>query len=46
MTDHVYELKNPIYFLRFEDLLVDAAHELEGLFRFLLDLKTLEGTNI
>jgi hypothetical protein len=34
----------PIYFVRYEDLLVDPVPALEGLFAFLLDVPTIEGT--
>jgi hypothetical protein len=43
------DMKNescPIYFLRFEDLLKNKRDELEGVFKFILDLDDLEGTNV
>jgi hypothetical protein len=44
--DLVQEGQNPVYFCRFEDCIADPAKELDGVFRFLLDLDDLEGTNI
>jgi len=44
--DLVQDGKNPVYFCRFEDCIADPAKELDGIFRFLLDLDDLEGTNI
>lgn len=46
MTDCIENKKCPIYFIRFEDLLSQPAVELDGLFKFLLDMDTLEGTNV
>lgn len=39
------ENRNPIYIVRFEDLLANPKSELEGIYKFLLDLDSLEGTN-
>ena len=36
---------NPIYIVRYEDLCLEPADELEGMMKFLLDLDSLEGTN-
>jgi hypothetical protein len=36
----------PLYFVRYEDLLSNKQEELEGLMQFILDLDSLEGTNI
>jgi hypothetical protein len=36
---------NPIYIVRYEDLCLEPAEELEGMMKFLLDLDSLEGTN-
>ena len=38
--------KVPIYYIRYEDLRVDPQTTLEGLFCFILNLQSLEGTNI
>ena len=46
IKDCVTEGQNPIYFLRYEDLVKDQAKELKGLFRFLLDKDDLTGTNV
>ena len=46
IDDCITKAKNPIYFLRYEDLVNEPVKELEGLFKFLLDLDSLEGTNI
>lgn len=40
------EKKNPIYFVRYEDLVSNKEQELTNLFRFMLDAESLEGTNI
>lgn len=37
--------KNPIYIVRYEDLVNDSKAEMEGVMKFLLDVDTLEGTN-
>ena len=37
---------NSVYFLRFEDLLSDPKTTLEGIFKHLLEAKSLEGTEI
>lgn len=39
------EGKNPIHFVRFEDLIANKAEELEGVMKFLLGVESLEGTN-
>ena len=39
------EGKNPIYIVRYEDLVTQKKEELMGVFSFLLDVETLEGTN-
>lgn len=36
---------NPIYVVRYEDLVSNPKPELEGIMKFLLDLDSLEGTN-
>jgi len=46
MKDCVDEGLNPIYFLRFEDMISDKKTEIEKLFCFLLDLEDLVGTNV
>ena len=46
LKDCIDEGKNPIYLCRFEDFNANPAQELDKVFRFLLDLETLEGTNI
>lgn len=46
IKDCVQDKKNPIYFLRFEDLVADPKKTLSGLFAFLLDLDDISGTNI
>lgn len=38
--------KNPIYFVRYEDLCLQPAEELVGMMKFLLDLGDLKGTNM
>ncbi len=43
---HVVEKRNPIYFVRYEDLILDKENTLQGLFRFLLEIDSLQGTNI
>jgi hypothetical protein len=35
----------PVHFVRYEDLFVDPKSTYEGIMRFFLDLKDLEGTN-
>jgi hypothetical protein len=45
LNDTLKNEKNPIYFMRFEDLLADKQKEIEGVFKFILDLDDLEGTN-
>lgn len=39
------EGKNPIYIVRYEDLVSDAETTLKGLFSFLLDVPSVDGTN-
>jgi hypothetical protein len=43
---HCVENRNPIYFVRYEDLVSNKEQELTNLFRFMLDADSLEGTNI
>lgn len=43
---HVIEKRNPIYFIRYEDLILNKEAELIELFKFILELNSLEGTNI
>jgi hypothetical protein len=45
INDTLKNKKNPIYFMRFEDLLKDKRGEIENVFKFILDLDDLEGTN-
>ena len=40
------EKRNPIYFVRYEDLILNKEVELTELFKFLLEMNSLEGTNI
>ena len=44
--DTVEKKKSTIFFTRFEDLLSQPEKELTGLFKYLLDLEDLSGTNI
>jgi hypothetical protein len=46
LQHHATEKRNPIYFLRYEDLILNQEEELTELFKFLLDLESLHGTNI
>lgn len=46
MQHHTVENKNPIYFVRYEDLVMNKEEELTKLFMFMLELDSLEGTNI
>jgi hypothetical protein len=39
------EGQNPIYITRYEDLVNNPRKELEGIFKFLLDVDSIEGTN-
>ena len=39
------ERRNPIYFIRFEDLNKDMEGPTRGLLEYLLDIESLEGTN-
>jgi hypothetical protein len=41
----VYEELNPIHFIRFEDLLENPRDQLIELFKFILELDDLQGTN-
>jgi hypothetical protein len=43
--DCLKDNKNPIHFIRFEDMIADKRAPIEGLFRFLLDLEDLKNTN-
>jgi len=36
----------PFHFVRYEDLISNPAETYEGIFKFLLDLDSLEGTNM
>jgi len=36
----------PLYVSRYEDMYLNPAAELEGIFKFILDLEDLEGTNV
>lgn len=42
----VEEKRNPVYIVRYEDMLTNKQEELEGLMKYLLDLESLEGTNV
>lgn len=47
MLKHVHEDKlNPIYIVRFEDLIRDPEPELIGAMKYLLDMDDLTGTNV
>jgi hypothetical protein len=39
------ENRNPIYIVRYEDLVSNPAAELQGIMKYLLDLDDLSGTN-
>jgi hypothetical protein len=45
IEDCVKNKKNPIYFCRYEDLVVDLVGPSKGVLEFLLDVEDLEGTN-
>lgn len=40
------EHRAPLYIVRYEDLVANPQTELEGLFKFILDLDDIEGTNV
>ena len=40
------ETNCPIYFFRFEDVLLNPRQELQNLFKFILGMESLEGTVI
>jgi hypothetical protein len=46
MRDLVSNKDNPGHFCRYEDLHLDPVNELESLFKFLLNMNDLTGTNI
>jgi len=47
MIDHcVKENKNPIYIVRYEDLISNREAELTGVMKFLLEMDDLSGTNV
>jgi hypothetical protein len=47
MIDHcVKENKNPIYIVRYEDLMSNREAELTGVMKFLLEMDDLSGTNV
>ena len=46
LGDSIEKEKSPIFFTRFEDLLSQPEKELTGLFKYLLDMDNLSGTNI
>lgn len=46
LRKHCEEKKCPIYFVRYEDLLTKPKEELTGIMSFILDLDSLEGTNV
>jgi len=41
LQHHATEKRNPIYFIRYEDLILRQEDELIDLFKFLLDLDSL-----
>ncbi len=41
---HFLEL-NPLYIIRYEDMINDAKNTYEGIFKFLLEIDNIEGTN-
>ena len=45
MRHCVDEKKNPVYFVRYEDLVANKKETLMGLFSFLLETRDLEGSN-
>lgn len=47
MIDHcVRDNKNPIYIVRYEDLMSNREAELIGVMKFLLEMEDLSGTNV
>ena len=44
--DCVEKKLNPVYYMRYEDLLKDKRKELEQIFKFILELDDIEGTNV
>jgi hypothetical protein len=47
MIDHcVKENKNPMYIVRYEDLISNREAELTGVMKFLLEMDDLSGTNV
>lgn len=44
LADCVEHKKNPIYFVRYEDLLANPQDELAGVMKYLLDVSDLSGT--
>ena len=45
LDDYVKEGKNPLYIVRYEDLILKPKETLMGLFGFLLGVRDLSGTN-
>jgi hypothetical protein len=45
IDDCVKNKKNPIYFCRYEDLVVDLVEPSKGVLEFMLEVEDLEGTN-
>ena len=45
IQDCVTDKKNPIYFCRYEDLVVDLVPPSKGVLEFMLEVEDLEGTN-
>ena len=37
---------NPIYIVRYEDLVNDTKNTYEGVFKYLLEIDDIEGTNV
>jgi hypothetical protein len=46
IKDLVMDKKNPVHFCRYEDLVTDPEKTLTEIFKFLLGLDDLEGTNV
>jgi hypothetical protein len=46
LNDLVVDKKNPLHVTRFEDLISQPVTELEQMFKFLLDIEDIEGTNV
>lgn len=44
-SDCYQKKKNPLYFVRYEDLVLEPKETLMGLFTFILGVKSLKGTN-